>query len=102
MKALHALEEMAGISIVAPLAEHHAAVMKVAKINLNKSQQKKLAACESSCESLEFVIENWKSGNSKCPRTWKSLLRILRRAKLEDLYVQIWNCIGKLTYSSIS
>ena len=95
MKALHALEEMAGIDIVAPLAGHHTAVMEAAEINLNKSQQKKLAACKSSCESLEFVIENWKSGNSEWPRTWKSLLHILSIVKLRDLYHQILDYIGK-------
>ena len=95
IKSLRALEEMAGIDIVTPLAKHHDEVISAAQINLSKSQQKKLDECESNCERLEFVIDHWKSGNSVQPRNWRSLLSILDFVDLGDLKQQISNCLGK-------
>ena len=94
MNSLRVLEEMTGLDIVAPLADRYRIVMVAAQISLSKSQKKKLEEYESSSEALEYVIEHWKPGSSKEPRTWRSLLRVLNFVK-GDLKTQIANILGK-------
>ena len=95
MKALSTLEEMAGIDILAPLAEHHTEVISAAEITLSNSEQKKLAECKTKIARLEFVIDHWKSKNNKYPCNWSTLMFILRCVGLTDLCRQLQNCLGK-------
>ena len=98
MTALNTLEEMVGIDIVVPLAKRHTEVISIAEVILSKSEKKKLAECETKLECFEFVINHWKSKNSKYQRNWATLLFILKMVGLTDLCQQLQDCIGKYKY----
>ena len=93
MGSLRTLEEMTGLDIVAPLADHYEDVISIAGIKLSKSQYKMLKESECKLVALEFLVANWKSRNSWKPRTWKTLLRLLNLFD-RDLQEQVANFIG--------
>ena len=80
---------------MAPLAKRYKEVIVAAGVVLNESHVRKLAECEANSECLEIVINQWKSGSSDCPQTWKSLIFILANLDLIDLSHQIRDCLSK-------
>lgn len=94
------MEEMTGLNIVAALADHYENVMLGAGISLSKSQLKKLKKIESKFEAFKFLIEHWKSRKSKEPRTWRTLLTLLKFVD-RDLQKQVAHFIGKLLSATL-
>ena len=79
MKSFFTLEEGAGIKIVASLAEIPTQLAAILGVSLMTGEE----------QQVEIVIEKWESGQSQHPRTWRSLLNILKELDLEDLSQEI-------------
>ena len=94
LSSLRALNEVAGIDVLAKLAEHQNSVLQFIGMTLKSSQQRKMEECATEIDRLEVIIDFWRSGEGSLPPTWKSFLAMLFELNLDDLRRQIEDYFG--------
>ena len=88
MSSLYRLEA-ANIPVVTVLKQTHTQLVAAAGIILTNHLKEKLADEDNKDEYLDIVIDQWQSGRSQLPPTWRSLYEVLRKINLDYLSQQI-------------
>lgn len=85
MSALSKLEGVANIKTLSSLAEVQSKLITAAGLTLESKAELKIANIEDPCLHVEIILNQWASGRSLRPPTWRSLLEVLCEVGLNKL-----------------
>ena len=93
--SIHALEEVMGVAIVAPLAERYRDVLKITKLELERTFKMALSRPTTDVDRLWLILGWWAGIIGGYLLSWKALLHILNKVNLSHLSQQIYGYLSK-------